>query len=77
MREYIRYFFQKKVVNLTKTNKDELKAILSPLLYQNFLALGTTLELVAEIISGNTEATLVEEGSNALTDPSACDGHAC
>ena len=70
MREYICYFFQKKVVNLTKTKKDDLKAILSPLLYQHFLASGTTLELVAEMTAGTTgAATFVEAENNALTAP--------
>ena len=32
MRRYIRYLFKKKVVNLSKTKKEELKLILSPLL---------------------------------------------
>ena len=36
MRQYIRYYFQKKIVNLTKTKKAELKAILSPLLEEYY-----------------------------------------
>ena len=32
MRQYIRYFFKKKVMKLSKTKKDELKVILSSLL---------------------------------------------
>lgn len=36
MRHYIRYYFQKKIVNLTKTKKAELKAILSPLLEEYY-----------------------------------------
>ena len=32
IQQYIRYFFKKKVVNLSKTKKAELKVILSPLL---------------------------------------------
>jgi len=35
LREYIRYFFQKKVVNLQKTKKEQLKAILAPLVEQH------------------------------------------
>ena len=62
---------------MTKKNKDDLKAILSPLLYQNFLALGTKLELVSEMTDRTTTATSVEAGGKALTAPDACDGHAC
>ena len=62
---------------MTRTKKDDLKAIISPLIYQNFLALGTTLELVAEITAGNTAETSVEARNNASTAPTACDGHAC
>ena len=36
MRQYIRYYFQKKIVNLTKTKKAELKTILSPLLEEYY-----------------------------------------
>ena len=32
IRQCIRYFFKKKVLNLSKTKKSELKVILSPLL---------------------------------------------
>ena len=36
MREYIRYFFQLKVVSLSKTKKNELQEILTPLLQQHY-----------------------------------------
>ena len=36
MREYIRYFFQQRVVNLSKTKKVELQEILAPLLQQHY-----------------------------------------
>lgn len=36
LRDFIRYFFQKKVVNLTKTKKDELREILTPLLEKHY-----------------------------------------
>ena len=32
MRQYIRYYFQKRIVNLEKTKKADMKTILSPLL---------------------------------------------
>lgn len=38
LREYIRYFFQKKVVNLSKKKKTELQGILSPLLDEHYAA---------------------------------------
>ena len=34
MRQYIRYYFQKRIFNLTKTKKTDLKTILSPLLVE-------------------------------------------
>ena len=61
----------------TKRKKYDLKAILYPLLYHHFLELGTTLEIVAEITSGNILATYVEAGNNVLTAPDSCNGHAC
>ena len=54
MRQYIRYFFQKKVVNLSKIKKAELKAIISPLLQQYYESVQTTSDLVASIFTGNT-----------------------
>ena len=38
MRLYIRYFFQEKVVNLSKTKKDKLQEMLRPLLVQHYAA---------------------------------------
>lgn len=38
MRLYIRYFFQEKVVNLSKTKKDKLQEMLQPLLVQHYAA---------------------------------------
>lgn len=46
LREYIRYLFQKKVVNLQKTKKDQLKAVLAPLVEQHQSAI-TPLEASA------------------------------
>lgn len=54
MRQYIRYFFQKKVVNLSKIKKAELKAIISPLLQQYYESVQTTSDLVASTSTGNT-----------------------
>ena len=34
--QYIRYYFQKSIVNLIKTKKDDLKTILSPLLVEYY-----------------------------------------
>ena len=36
MRQYIHYYFQKRIVNLTKTKKADLKKILSPLLVEYY-----------------------------------------
>ena len=36
MRLYIRYFFQKRVTNLSKAKKAQLQEILSPLLEEHF-----------------------------------------
>jgi len=36
LREYIRYFFQHNVVNLSKKSKDELKGLLAPLLEEHY-----------------------------------------
>ena len=62
---------------MKNTKRDEIKSILSSLLYHNLLALGIMLEIVAEMTSGTTAATSVEAGNNTLTAPAACGGRAC
>lgn len=54
MRQYIRFFFQKKVVNLSKTKKAELKAILPPLLEIYHATAKTANDLVADLSAGAT-----------------------
>ena len=64
MRQYIRYFFKKKVVNLSKTKKDELKVIMSPLLEHHYALMQTTADLVADMSTGDAatpSADSVEE----------------
>ena len=77
LQDYICYFSRNQVVKLTKTMKDDLKAILYPLLYQHFKLLVSTLELVSGMTAMNTASTSVQAGNNALTDMDACDGHEC
>ncbi len=47
--QYIYFFFQKKVVNLSKTKKADLKLILSPLLEDHFETIKATSELVIKM----------------------------
>ena len=54
MQQYIHYFFKKKVVNLLKTKKSELKVILSPLLKHHHALMQTTAYLVADISTGDS-----------------------
>ena len=49
MRQYIRYFFKKKVVNMSKTKKAELKVIMYPLLEHYHVLMQTTADLVADM----------------------------
>ena len=62
---------------MKNTKRDEIKSIISSLLYHNLLALGTTLDLVAEMNSRTTLGASVEAVKNTLTAPAACDGHIC
>ena len=58
MRLYIRYYFQKRVVNLTKTKKAELKSILSPLLVEYYEQAKAT-EDVAAAMTASANGTVV------------------
>ena len=49
MQQYISYFFKKKVVNLSKTKKAELKLILYPILEHHHALMKTNLDLVADM----------------------------
>ena len=64
MRQYICYFFKKKVVNLSKTKKAKIKVILSPLLEHHHALMQKTADLVAEMSTGDAatpSADSVEE----------------
>ena len=52
MKLYISYYFQLKVVQLTKTKKDEIKAILPPLLEHHDEDIETKIAMVAEMSVG-------------------------
>ena len=58
MRQYVRYYFQKRIVNLSKTKKAELKTILSPLLVEYYEQAKAT-EDVAAAMSASANGTLV------------------
>ena len=58
MRLYIRYYFQKRIVNLTKTKKAELKSILSPLLVEYYEKAKAT-EDVAAAMTASANGTVV------------------
>ena len=57
MRQYIHYLFNKKVVNLLKTKKDEIKVILSPLLEHHHALMQITADLVAEMPTEDAATT--------------------
>ena len=57
MRQYIRYYFQKRIVNLTKTKKADLKTILSPLLVEYYEKSKATTDVTAAM-SASTEDTV-------------------
>ena len=64
MRKYIRYFFKKKVVNLSNTKKDELKVIMYPHLEHHYALMQTTADHVSNISTGDAatpSADSVEE----------------
>ena len=64
MRQYICYLFKKKVVNLLKTNKAEIKVIMSPLLEHHHALWKTTADIVAVMYTGDAatpSADSVEE----------------
>ena len=57
MRQYIRCYFQKRIVNLTKTKKADLKTILSPLLMEYYENEKATMN-VSAAISASAEETV-------------------
>ena len=57
MRQYIRYYFQKRIFNLTKTRKADLKKILSPLLVEYYEKSKATTD-VSAAMSALTEYTV-------------------
>ena len=57
MCQYIRYYFQKRIVNLTKIKKADPKTILSPLLVEYYEKAKATTD-VAAAISASSEDTL-------------------
>ena len=65
MRLYIHYYFQQKVVNLTKTKKAELKAILLHLLKDHHAETETTMAMVAEISVGEAAVASPEASTGA------------
>ena len=58
MRQYIRYYFQKRIVNLTKTKKDDPRKILSPLLVEYYEKSKATTD-VAAAMSALEEDTVI------------------
>ena len=54
MRQYIQYFFKKKVANMQKTKKDENKVILYPLLEHHYALMQKTADLVANTSTGDS-----------------------
>ena len=54
IRQYIHYFFKKKVMNLSKTKKENLKVILSPLLEHHYALIQTTADLIADMSTGDS-----------------------
>ena len=57
MRQYIRFYFQKRIVNLTKTKKAGLKTILSPLLVGYYEKSKVTTDIAAAV-SASVEYTV-------------------
>ena len=49
MPQYIRYYIQKSIVNLTKTMKADLKTILSPLLVEYYEKSKTTTDVASSV----------------------------
>ena len=58
IRQYVRYYFQQRIVNSSKTKKAELKTILSPLLVEYYEQAKAT-EDVAAAMSASANDTLV------------------
>ena len=53
IRQYICYFFKKKVVNLLKTKKADIKLIMSPLLEHHHALMQKTADIVSEMSTGD------------------------
>ena len=53
MRQYVWYYFRKRLVNLAKFKKAELKVILSPLLENNYATAKISMDLVTDISIGD------------------------
>ena len=62
MRQYIRYYFQKRIVNLTKTKKADLKKILSPLLVEYYEKSKATTDVVADIYTSEQDTVTFTSG---------------
>ena len=58
MGQYILYYFQKRIVNLTKTKKADLKTILSPLLVEYDEKPKATTDVAADM-SASSEDTVI------------------
>ena len=71
MNKYIRYYFQKRIVNLKKTKKADLKTIISPLLveyYEKYKAttdVAYSMYLLAEDNVTFTSGILCRMGDNS------------
>ena len=55
MRQYIRYYFQKRIVNLTKTKKAYLKTIISPFLVEYYYKYNATTDVAAAMYSSSED----------------------
>mmetsp|Transcript_10920 Transcript_10920/g.19600 ORF Transcript_10920/g.19600 Transcript_10920/m.19600 type:complete len:84 (+) Transcript_10920:535-786(+) len=66
MQQYIRYYFEKKVVNLQKTKKNELQAILTLMIEHHYSTIRTTSALIADMWTLDTTTVSPDENSAAM-----------
>ena len=62
MRQYTCYYFQKGIVNLTKTKKADLKTILSPLLVEYYEKYKSTTDAAAVLSALSEENVTLASG---------------
>ena len=62
MRQYIRYYFEKRIGSLTKTKKADTKTVLSPLLVEYYEKAKATTDVAAAMSASEEETVTFTSG---------------